>query len=153
MLQLRIPDQIGPPSRTQERDRRAGFTLIELMIVVVIISILAALVVPNMMGSVDKANVAAAKAQISSLKTGVVSYKLRFKKFPGSLNDLVNNGKERFLDSDVIPKDPWGNEYSYVCPGKQGHDYEIVCYGSDGQPGGSEYATDIVSYNLQGKEE
>lgn len=128
----------------------AGFTLMELMIVVVIISILAALVVPNMMRSVDDANVAAAKAQIQSFKTAIMNYKLKFKKYPSSLNELVSNSKMNFLESDAIPDDPWGGKYQYTYPGKKGHDFEIVCYGSDGAQGGDGYAEDIVSWNLQG---
>lgn len=128
----------------------SGFTLMELMIVVVIISVLAALVVPNMMRSVDDANVAAAKAQIQSFKTAIMNYKLKFKKYPSSLNDLVSNPKQNFLESDVIPDDPWGGKFQYVAPGKKGHDFEIVCYGADGAPGGTDYNADIESWNLQG---
>jgi general secretion pathway protein G len=126
----------------------AGFTLMELMIVVVIISILAALVVPNLISSVDEAGVAAAKAQIQSFKAAIINYKLKFKKYPSSLNDLVSNPKRNFLDSDSVPLDPWDNKYQYTCPGKKGHDFEIVSFGSDGQPGGTDTAADIQSWNL-----
>ena len=104
--------QRRPGARTARgslrRPAAMGFTLVELMIVVVIISILAALVVPNMMSSLDKANVGAAKAQIRSLKTAAINYKLDFRKYPASLEDLVNNPKHNFLDGNV-PLDPWGS--------------------------------------------
>ncbi len=127
----------------------AGFTLMELMIVVVIISILAALVVPNLLSSVDDAGVAAAKAQIQSFKAAIINYKLKFKKYPPSLDELVSNQRQNFLDSDSIPLDPWDNKYQYKCPGTKGHDFEIVSFGSDGQPGGTETAADIESWDLQ----
>lgn len=131
----------------------AGFTLIELMIVVVIIGVLAVVVVPNMMGAADDAKVTAAKAQIRSLDTALTNYKLKFNKYPSTgegLQALINNSKQNFLQQDNVPKDPWGYEYVYTSPGAKGHAYEIVCYGEDGQPGGSEYGTDIVSWDLQG---
>ena len=136
------------------RDR--GFTLIELMVVIVIIALLATIVVPNLLGASDDARVATAKAQIKSFQTALIAYKMKFNTFPGSsegLQALISNGQKNFMSSDVIPKDPWGNDYGYTCPGAQGHDYEIVSYGEDGQPGGSEYASDIVSWNLQGDQQ
>jgi len=68
------------------------------------------------------------------------------------LKALISNSSGRsFLDAGSVPADPWGNEYAYVCPGTQGHDYEIISYGEDGQAGGSGYAADIVSWDLAGK--
>ncbi len=137
---------------SKRRARRAGFTLIELMVVVVILGLLAAIVVPNVMSQLGRASRTTAKAQISAFKTALVAYKLQFKKYPTSgegLEALINNGKEKYLDADTIPKDPWDNDYVYTCPGAQGHDWEIVSYGEDGSPGGAGEAADIQSWNLQ----
>lgn len=133
---------------------RVGFTLMELMIVIVIIGIIVAIVAPRMVGALDESNVAAAKAQIRNFKTALLSYRIKFNKYPSTaegLNALINNAKEPFLDSSVIPKDPWGNEYVYRCPGSSGREYDIVSYGRDGQPGGTGYDADIESWNLQAK--
>jgi len=130
----------------------AGFTLIEIMIVIAILGILAAVVVPKMVTSIDEANVTAAKMEIQGLKTALIQYKIWFKKFPTTgegLDALVNNSKKNLLDSDQVPKDPWGNDYVYTSPGTHGQDYEIVCYGADGQSGGSGYDADIESWNLK----
>ncbi len=134
--------------------RERGFTLVELMVVVVIIGILAALVVPTFFKQADRANVTAAKGQINLLKTALGMYKMEFKHFPSTsegLEALINNEREKFLDQDLIPLDPWGYPYIYVCPGTNGHDFEIVSYGADGAPGGTGYDADIFSYDLSDK--
>jgi len=137
-------------ARTVGRGRRdaQGFTLIELMVVVAIIAILAAVIVPNYMSNVDAANVSAAKLQIGNFKTSLVQFKLqgKTKKFPSSsegLNALVG---AKMIDS--VPKDPWGNDYVYRCPGSKGNDYDIVCYGADGAQGGTDLNADIESWNM-----
>jgi len=139
-----------------KRTRQGGFTLLELMVVIVIIALLAAIVMPRFLGATDKARVGAAKAQISSFKQALGLYKLEFKKYPTTsegLEALVNNEQENFLDQDNIPKDPWDNDYVYTSPGTQNHDFEIVSYGADGQPGGADkFDKDIVSWDLQGED-
>jgi len=134
------------------RAAEAGFTLIELMVVILIIGLLVALVGPRMMGAADDARVVAAKAQIANFKQALQMYKLKFGKYPTTsegLEALITNSKKNFLEQDTIPKDPWENPYVYTCPGAQGHEYEIVCYGADGVAGGSgEYDRDILSWDL-----
>jgi general secretion pathway protein G len=134
------------------RARTAGFTLIELMVVILIIGLLVALVGPRMMGAADDARVVAAKAQIANFKQALQMYKLKLGNYPTTsegLEALISNPKRNFLEQDSIPNDPWDNPYVYTSPGAQGHDYEIVCYGADGTAGGSdEYDMDIVSWDL-----
>lgn len=134
----------------------AGFTLLELMVVIVILALLAAIVVPNLLSAADDANVAAAKAQIKSFETALGLYHLKFKKYPTTgegLQALITNPSKSFLSQDSIPQDPWNNDYVYTSPGTQGHPFEVVSYGADGQPGGSgEYDKDIVSWDLRGKD-
>ena len=136
--------------------RESGFTLMELMIVIAILAILVGIVAPRMMGGLDEANVAAAKAQISNFKTSLTAYKIKIKKYPSSgegLNALINNSKnQNFLDGADVPKDPWDNDYIYTCPGTHNMDFEIVSYGADGAPGGTGYDADIESWNLKGNE-
>ncbi|GMV99079.1 MAG: hypothetical protein AMXMBFR84_02180 [Candidatus Hydrogenedentota bacterium] len=133
----------------------AGFTLMELMIVIVILGMLAAVVVPNMLGIADQGKVTAAKAQIHSFRQALTMYKLEMSKLPTSaegLDALISNGKKNFLDQEALPLDPWGNPYVYRCPGSDGRDYEIMSYGEDGVEGGSDYAADIKSWLLGEKE-
>jgi len=137
----------------RKRRARAGFTLIELMVVIVILGMLVALVGPKLLGQADKAKVGTAKTQIANLSMALKLYKLEFGSYPTSsegLGQLIENGKENFLEQDVVPQDPWNNPYIYVAPGSNGHDFEIVSYGEDGSPGGSGLGADIESWNLGG---
>ncbi len=139
--------------RNRTRRARAGFTLIELMVVIVILGMLVALVGPKLLGQADKAKVGTAKTQIANFSMALKLYKLEFGSYPSSsegLAQLIDNGKENFLEQDAVPEDPWGNPYIYVAPGSNGHDFEIVSYGDDGSPGGSGFGADIESWNLGG---
>jgi general secretion pathway protein G len=135
----------------RSRARTLGFTLIELMVVVVIIGILAAIVVPRFTQAGDDAKVAAAKAQINSLKSALDMYKLKVGDYPSTsegLELLISNEYQNFLDAETIPLDPWGNPYLYTSPGESGRDYEIISYGADRTDGGEGYDADIVSWDL-----
>lgn len=141
-------------STARRRHNEAGFTLIELMVVIVIIGMLAAIVVPRFMGSAEKAARTAASAQISSFKTALQLYKLDNVRYPTTaegLDALIKNasGKNYLSDVETVPKDPWGNAFQYKCPGDNGRDFDIVAFGADGAAGGEGENADVQSWNLQ----
>lgn len=127
---------------------RQGFTLIEILIVVIIIGLLASLVAPKLFTKVDKARVNTAKAQIELLCSAIDTYRLDLGKFPSSLTELrVSTGPKwdgPYLPKD-IPLDPWNNPYVYKYPGEHGP-YDIISYGADGKPDGEGNDEDIVSW-------
>ena len=140
-------------NRNETRRRRgseAGFSLIELMVVIAIIAMLAAVVGFNVLGALEDAEITAAKAEISTFKSALINYRVIFKKFPTNeegLQALIQNDKGRkFLDRNQVPLDPWDNPYVYKIEGSR--DFTIVSYGADGVPGGSGLDADISSADL-----
>jgi general secretion pathway protein G len=134
--------------------RRAGVTLIEMMVVVTIIALFAALVLPRMIGQTDKARRAAAKAQIQSYMTALGSYKLDTAIYPTTEQGLqalrvkpdgVENWQGPYTDKE-ISNDPWGHPFVYKYPGEHGDEPDILSYGRDGQAGGDGNDADIVSW-------
>lgn len=139
--------------------RQRGFTLIEIMVVVVIIGILIGLVAPNVLGRVDKARVTAARADISALEQALVMYRLDNNRFPTTdqgLEALVvkptgspaprNWNPEGYL-KQRLPLDPWGNPYQYMAPGQEARAYDLWSLGADGQEGGEGYDADIGNWS------
>lgn len=135
-----------------------GFTLIEIMVVVVIMGILAALVVPKLMGRTDDARIAAARQDIATVMQGLKLYKLDNQRFPTTeqgLQALITkpssgpaaNGWKTGGYLDKLPKDPWGNPYQYLAPGIKG-EIDVFSLGADGQPGGAGNDADIGSWDL-----
>jgi general secretion pathway protein G len=125
------------PPLTARRRIRQGFTLIELLLVMVIIAVLAAIVVPRLTGRREQANHTAAIDQISNFKTSLNAYETDTGKFPATLQALITNPgdtgwKGPYLQSDTVPKDPWGHDYVYTVPGTNGKDYDIYSTGADG---------------------
>ncbi len=148
--------------RTHQKPRlnttQQGFTLIEIMVVVVIMGILAALVVPKLMGRADDARIMAAKQDISSLMQSLKLYKLDNQRYPTTEQGLtalivkpttgpVANGWKTGGYLDKLPKDPWGGSYQYLSPGIKG-ELDIFSLGADGQPGGEGNDADIGSWQL-----
>jgi general secretion pathway protein G len=138
-----------------------GFTLIELMVVIVILSILAVMVGPKIIGRSDDAKIADAKVQIRNIETALKLYKLDSGSYPSTeqgLQALVakpttgkipNNYKaEGYLENKNVPKDPWGNDYVYLSPGEHG-DYDLSSFGADGARGGEGNDADIQSWNMK----
>ena len=142
------------------RARAHGFTLIEIMVVVVILGILAAIVVPNIMDAPDKARVTKAKQDIQMIESALELYKLDNYVYPSTQQGLqalvappsgdppARNWKPGGYLKALV-KDPWGNDYQYLNPGTHG-EIDIFTYGSDGKPGGDGYAADIGNWSLGG---
>lgn len=140
---------------------RAGFTLLEIIVVVFILSLLVAIVAPKIMGRTDDAKIADAKVQIKNFETALKLYKIDSGSYPTTeqgLESLIEKpttgqipGKYReggYLEQKKIPLDPWGNPYIYVSPGIHG-DFDILSYGGDGKEGGEGKDADIKSWDMQ----
>jgi len=131
--------------------RHAGFTLLELLVVVAIIGLLAAFVGPRLFGNVSKSEITTAKAQIEAFSRALESYRLDTGKFPDTalgLQALVVRPPDTprwngpYLQKEV-PLDPWGHPYGYKRPGNGSRDFEITSLGRDGSPGGTEEDADL----------
>lgn len=138
-----------------------GFTLIELMIVVVIVGILATLLIPRIMDRPEEARRIKAKADIKSIESALKLYKLDSSNYPTTdqglqalitkpdTSPIPNKWREGgYLEAKEVPKDPWGNIYYYSSPGSDGKDYLIISYGADGESGGDGKNADISSSEL-----
>lgn len=136
------------------RSRNRGFTLIEIMVVVVIISVLIGLVAPNILGRVDEARVTAAKADIATMSQALDMYRIDNGSYPSTeqgLDALVQKpsgspeprkwNPSGYMKKKEIPKDPWGNDYQYIrYPDGR---FDLMSYGADGREGGDEYDADL----------
>jgi general secretion pathway protein G len=131
----------------------SGFTLLELLVVIVIIGLLAGYVAPRYFAQVGKSQIQAAKAQIDALEKALDQYRLESGHYPSSTQGLTAlyskpadeaNWHGPYLKK-AIPLDPWGRSYVYVIPGSHG-EYDLTSYGKDGQPGGTGEAADITNW-------
>lgn len=138
--------------RKRYADAQRGFTLLELMIVIVILGLLAGLVAPRFMSKIGGAKQSTAQTQIEMLATACDTFRLDMNRFPTSLEELIvdpGEGKKwdgPYLRKSEIPIDPWDNEYEYRSPGEEGRDYDIISYGADKTEGGDGENQDIVSW-------
>ncbi len=141
--------------------RRTGFTLIELLVAITILVILAGVVGLNLMHEPGRARAARARAELGLFKTALQMYLNDNRTLPTprqGLQALVSKPALEpvpetyppggYLDRTTLPRDPWGNDYAYLVPGRRGERFEIVCYGADGQPGGEAEDADLSSSEL-----
>jgi general secretion pathway protein G len=140
------------------RDNR-GFTLIEIMVVIVILALLAALVGPKLIGRSDDAKITDTRVQIKNIETALKLYKLDNGSYPSTEQGLSalfikptvglipkNYKSEGYLESKKAPKDPWGSDYVYISPGEHG-DFDLYSYGADGAKGGEGKGVDITNWD------
>ena len=144
--------------KRENRKSEQGFTLIEILVVIIIIGLLAALVGPRLFGKVGMAKLKAAKAQIELFGTAFDAFRLDTGRYPTSEEGLkslrekpsgIENWEGPYLPKE-IPVDPWGKPYVYKAPGEHG-DYDLISYGLDGAEGGEGENQDIVSWKDVGK--
>lgn len=141
--------------------RQAGFTLIEVLVVIIIITLLSSIVAVNLFDKPGEARQSTARLQIKNLQTAVQLYRTKHGTVPTLEQGLAalvsaptrppvpeNYPAGGYLDSRQVPRDPWGHEYIYLAPGRSGEVFEIISYGSDGEPGGSGEAQDLTSSAL-----
>lgn len=145
--------------KERNRNKELGFTLIELMVVIVILGILAGLIVPRIMDQPDQARQVKAKMQMESLSTAIKQFRLDNGFYPSTeqgLQALVQKpsvGREarnypRGGYLPKMPKDPWGFDYVYTCPGQHG-DFDIISLGGDGKEGGEGGDSDVRNWEIQ----
>ncbi len=137
---------------TTARRRPQGFTLLELLVVLVIVGLLAGIVGPNLFKHVTQSEITTAKAQMNMLTKALDSYRLDTGRYPSPETGLsalmqspANEPRWRgpYLREN-LPKDPWGTPYQYRAPGNSGHDFELTSLGKDGRPGGTDADADIT---------
>jgi general secretion pathway protein G len=119
----------------QRREHEKGFTLIEILIVVMIIGLLASFVAPNLIGRYERSKEEITKAQVEMLSSGVLSFKLDLNRYPTSLEELTKSTDPKwrgpYLSKQELPKDPWGKDYQYKTPGDHGP-FDLFSLGPDG---------------------
>jgi general secretion pathway protein G len=147
-----------PNVRISSPHLQSGFTLIEIMVVVIILGILAAIVAPNVIGRIDDAQITRVKQDIRGIESALKFYRLDNFAYPTSeqgLDALVTKPADPNIRNwkpggylDRLPKDPWGNAYQYLNPGQNG-EIDIFTYGRDNRPGGEGVDADIGNWNLE----
>jgi general secretion pathway protein G len=142
---------------SQRRVPLPGFTLIELMVVIVILGLLATIIMPKILDRPEQARRLKAKVQIKIFQSALALFKTDTGSFPTTSQNLealvIDPGlkgwkRGGYIEGGKVPLDPWGNPYIYLCPGVHGEDYEIESYGKDGEDGGTGDDADIESWNI-----
>ncbi len=141
--------------------RKAGFTLLEILTVVLIISILATIVGVKVINKPTQARIAATQAQIQEFRSALQLYKMSHGNYPSQVQGLEALCRQPtaapvperypdggYLESRNLPRDQWKNPYVYLVPGADGAPFEIISYGADGEPGGADEASDISSRDM-----
>ena len=140
------------------KSRRKGFTLIELMVVVAIIGLLAAFLLPSIVGQSDKAKWNITKGLVAELKAQVGMFKLSHNQLPANLNDLLHRPsyvnaedwpQDGYISSSDILKDAWGRDFIYQVPGTGGYSFDLGSYGGDGTEGGTGMDKDIWNHEMR----
>jgi general secretion pathway protein G len=139
--------------------RKSGFTLVEIMAVIIIIGLLAAIGAMNFLGQTDKARVTTTKANLKMLHNSVAQFKMDTGRYPTEEeglkilveqpSDVKNYQQGGYLDSTAVPKDAWANEFVYIAYPESGKPYVVVSYGADGQEGGEGYDADLYSTDAE----
>jgi general secretion pathway protein G len=137
--------------------RASGFTLIEIMVVVVIIGLLAAIVAPNVIRNLNKATVARAKQDIRTIQTAMAEFYSEHYRYPtedeglqilaGQSNAIGQQDLPKYIER--VPRDPWQRDYLYNNPGQRGGDYDVYTLGADGEEGGEDVNADIGNWNIE----
>ncbi len=143
----------------EQKKGQRGFSLIELMIVIVILGLLASMLVPKIMDRPNEARVTKAKMDMKALDSALKLYKLDTGRYPTTEQGLMalitkpelrpvprNYRKGGYLDGTAAPVDPWGYDYIYRSPGEEDRPYELISLGADGMEGGEDYDADIKSW-------
>ena len=132
-----------------------GFSLLELLVVLLLLGAFAGIFAPKIFGQAEKAKQKAAKLEIDQIGQGLDLYKLEIGRYPTSQEGLqalmvapsgVSNWNGPYLKRNTVPKDPWNNEYKFVSPGDQNRPYDIISFGSDSKEGGDSDGKDITSW-------
>ena len=150
-MQLKVINRRAPGRRAPGRRNSRGFTLVELLLVLIILALIGGLVLPNIIGRAEGAKVKAASSQIDRLAMAVETFYMDTNSFPDTLDALVEEGNGvagwngPYVKKTIL-KDPWGREYVYQYPGEKGQ-FDIASLGADGQPGGEDTNADISNWD------
>lgn len=137
--------------KSENQSMKKGFTLVELLVVIMIIALLASMVAPNLFGKLDDAQRKTTKSQLANLSTALDSFRLDFGRYPTTEEGLailsVKSSNLKKWNGPYLSKklknDAWDNPYVYKTPGKDGNEYDLLSYGADGKEGGTDKNADI----------